>query len=201
MSEVGPGQGPSRGKPGRGKSGGKPPSRFGPRRPPSRSSGAGAQSSEPPRPHPGRIGLRPLDSGNFEILHPRCVEEREDDYQEGVEVWKAGEPEEAREILRFALEGCGDNLWIHVALGRLALEIDQDPTLARGHFGYAVELVKRALPPGFNGRLPRSRRANRPVYDALAGLADCFEAEKQPAQAVRLHSLAANWSGEDRGPS
>ena len=81
----------------------------------------------------------------FDLVHPRCVEETELDYAEGIELWKAGEPEEARDALRFALEGCHDNLWVHVALGRIALQEFKDPNLARGHFGYAVELVRILL--------------------------------------------------------
>ncbi len=65
------------------------------------------------------------------------------DYEEGIEFWKAGDTEAARDALRYALQGCGDNLWVHVALGRIALQDDNDPTLARGHFGYAYELAER----------------------------------------------------------
>ena len=64
------------------------------------------------------------------------------DYQEGLELWKAGDPEEARDALRYALQACPANLWVHVALGRIAIEEFQDPVLARGHFGYAVELAQ-----------------------------------------------------------
>ena len=42
----------------------------------------------------------------------------------------------------------------------------------RGHFGYAVELGNKALPPGFSGRLPRERVANRPFFEAIEGLAE-----------------------------
>ena len=83
--------------------------------------------------HPGEggrratIGLSQLPgSKDFELVHPRCVLQRRGDYEDGMELWKAGDPEGARDALRFALEGCGDNLWIHVALGRIALEADED---------------------------------------------------------------------------
>ena len=78
-----------------------------------------------------------------------------------MELWKEGDPESARDALRYALQGCGDNLWVHVALGRIALEEFRDPSLARGHFGYAYELAERAFPPGFRGRLPRLRLKSR----------------------------------------
>ena len=74
------------------------------------------------------------------------------------------------------LQGCRDNLWVHAALGRIALESSNDPTLAKGHFGYAFELARKALPPDFAGKLPRDRAANRPFYDAIDGLIACHEA-------------------------
>ena len=117
------------------------------------------------------------------------------DYEEGIELWKAGDREAARDALRYALQGCGDNLWVHVALGRIALE-DHDPKLARGHFGYAFELAQHALPPGFSGRLPSQRPANRPFFDAIEGLAACYDALGKPAEAEPLRRLAADLSGE-----
>lgn len=138
----------------------------------------------------GPIGLKRIDGQVFELIHPKCVEETELDYAEGLELWKAGDPEEARDALRFALEACHDNLWVHVALGDLALKEARDPRLARGHYGYAVELVQRSLPPDFNGRLPRARAANRPFHDALAGLIACLKAVDDPAEADKLQALA-----------
>jgi hypothetical protein len=117
------------------------------------------------------------------------------DYEEGIELWKAGDVEAARDALRYALQGCGDNLWVHVALGRIALEEFKDPTLARGHFGYAFELAQRVLPPGFSGRLPRQRPANRPFFDAIEGLAACYEALGQTDESGSLRALAARLAG------
>jgi hypothetical protein len=88
---------------------------------------------------------------------------------------------------------------VHVALGRIALEEDHDAALARGHFGYAFELAQRALPPKFSGRLPRHREVNRPYYDAIEGLAACYDALGQRARAVELRALAIRHSGGDRG--
>jgi hypothetical protein len=113
------------------------------------------------------------------------------DYEEGIELWRAGDPEAARDALRFALQGCGDNLWVHVALGRIALDDFRDARLARGHFGYAFELAQRALPPGFAGRLVRDRPANRPFFEAAEGLSACYEALGKPGEAASLRKLAA----------
>ncbi len=151
----GAGQGPKRSKPARRRRG-----------PPSRRSG-----------HPaGAIRLVRLAGGDFELVHPRGVRETQPDYEEGLELWRAGDPEGARDALRYALSACHENLWIHVALGKIALEEFQDPSLARGHFGYAVDLARRALPPSCSGRLPPNRPSNRPFYEALEGLIRCLEA-------------------------
>jgi tetratricopeptide (TPR) repeat protein len=138
----------------------------------------------------GPIGLRRIGGEVFELIHPRCVEETELDYVEGLELWKAGDPEEARDALRYALEACHDNLWVHVALGDLAMQESRDPRLARGHYGYAVELVQRSLPPDFKGRLPLDRDANRPFHNALAGLIACLRATGDSGEADDLQRLA-----------
>ncbi len=143
----------------------------------------------------GGLGLRHLGGDHFELVHPPCVEELRPDFEEGIEIWKAGEAEEARDALRFALQGCRDNLWVHAALGRIALQSSNDPTLAKGHFGYAFELARKALPPDFAGKLPRDRAANRPFYDAIDGLITCHEALGASQDAASLKVLARNLGG------
>lgn len=145
------------------------------------------------------LSVRPLGDGAFELVHPPCVEERWPDYEEGLEIWGEGEIEEARDALRYALERCTDNLWVHVALGRIALESGRDAPLARGHFGYVVELVERALPPGFRGRLPRDRPFNQPFFDGVAGLAACHEAEGRRGEAIAVRDWAARLAGDPAG--
>jgi hypothetical protein len=167
----------------------------------------GRKSGRPPAPTPprrtGGLNIRRIGGNDFEIVHPRCVQEMELDYEEGMELWKAGDPEAARDALRFALQGCGDNIWVHIALGRIALADFNDPGLARGHFGYAFELAERAIPPGFSGRLPRDRFPNRPFYEAIEGLATCYDALGKPEEAKPLRALAERLggrSGPDRRP-
>ncbi len=140
----------------------------------------------------GGLSLRRLGGNDFEFIHPRCVEEMELDYVEGIEIRQAGDPEGARDALRYALQGCGDNIWVHNALGRIALEDFRDPGLARGHFGYAFELAQRA---DFSGRLPRDRVPNRPFYEAVDGLATCYESLGKPEEAGPLRALAARLGG------
>jgi hypothetical protein len=137
---------------------------------------AGRPPSRRRGPKPGSIRLARVGANDFELVHPRCVPETRLDYEEGLEIWRAGDAEGARDALRYALSACHDNLWIHNALGRIALEDFKDAALARGHFEYAVELGHKALPPHFAGRLPSERPANRPFYDAVEGLLCCLEA-------------------------
>ena len=54
-----------------------------------------------------------------------------------------------------ALGACRDNLWVHVALGQLALRDSKIP-LAPGHFGYAVELGTEASHRASRGGCPAS---------------------------------------------
>jgi hypothetical protein len=156
--------------------------------------GHGSAPGTPPK-RPGGLRLKRIGGDDFELDHPKCVREMELDYAEGMEIWQAGDPEGARDALRYALQGCGDNLWVHVALGRIALEDFNDPSLARGHFGYAFELAQRAIPPGFNGRLVRDRDVNRPFYEAIAGLATCYQALGKPGEAASLQKLAEKLAG------
>jgi tetratricopeptide (TPR) repeat protein len=149
-----------------------------------------------PRGRPPAIGLSQIPgTSDYELVHPRCVLQRRADYEDGMELLKAGDPEGARDAFRFALEGCGDNLWIHVALGKIALEMDQDYNLARGHFGYAFELVERALPKSIAVRLPKRIPGNSPFFDAAEGLASCYEGMNRRDEANRVRRLADRLAG------
>ena len=119
---------------------------------------------------PGSIGLTRVGGNEFELVHPRGVKEMELDYEEGMELWKAGDPESARDALRYALAACHDNLWIHTALGRIALEEFRDPSLARGHFGYAVELGRRAIAPEFCGTAVARPAGESPLLRGRRGV-------------------------------
>jgi hypothetical protein len=163
---------------------------------PSRERGVGPARSR------GAIGLADVGGGDFELVHPRGIDEVELDYEEALELWRAGDPESARDALRYALSACHENLWAHVALGRIALQEFHDPALARGHFGYAVDLGQRALPRGFSGRLPRDRPNNRPFYDALEGLIECLVAMGRQGEIASLRGdLDRLTKGPNRGGS
>ena len=142
----------------------------------------------------GGLGLKHLGGDDFVLVHPKCVREMELDYEEGIELRKAGDPEAARDALRYALQGCGDNVWVHVALGAIALDEFRDPALAQGHFGYAYQLADNTLPRDFGGRLPAEHPSNRPLYEALDGLIACHEALGKNDLARELRGKRERWS-------
>ena len=88
----------------------------------------------------------------------------------------AGETEIAREELVWLLSECPDFLDAHLHLGLLALEED-DPKLARGHFGRVYELGLKALEAAGNpAPLPCALEANEPFWQAVKGLVHCLVA-------------------------
>ena len=87
---------------------------------------------------------------------------------------EAGELEVARDELVWLLSECPDYLDAHVQLGLIALE-ENDPKLARGHFGRAYELGLRALEAAGDPRpLPYALDGNRAFFQAAKGLVHCL---------------------------
>jgi tetratricopeptide (TPR) repeat protein len=112
----------------------------------------------------------------WEFVHPRCARKRRDDVEEVEAMVAAGETEIARDELVWLLSECPDFLEAHLHLGLIALEED-DPKLARGHFGRAYELGLRALEAAGNPRpLPYDRNGNKPFFEAAKGLVHCLVA-------------------------
>ena len=116
------------------------------------------------------VMLPSLAAPAWEFVHPRCARRRREDLEEVEAMIEAGEPDVAREELVWLLSECPDFLDAHLQLGLLALEED-DPKLARGHFGRAVELGFKALETAGNPRpLPYSLPGNRPFFESAKGL-------------------------------
>ncbi len=147
---------------------------------------------------PGPIGVRPLEPRHelFALVHPQGVEELSLDYEDAIEAWRSGDPELAQDLFRDILSECREHLGVHVALGQLALELHRDRSLAQGHFGYVLELVERAFPPGFRGILPDDHPANRPVYDAIEGLIACCQQANQTRDVADLVAFARRLRGQ-----
>jgi len=110
----------------------------------------------------------------FELVHPRCAEQRAEDLEEVYAMLETGEAEVAVDELRWLLEGCNELLEAHMLLGKIALD-DGDLALARVHAGYAYELGLKALPKGsLPGVLPYGRPANRAFFSSGQCLARCL---------------------------
>ena len=114
------------------------------------------------------------DGAAWEIVQPRCARKRREDIAEVEAMVEAGETEIARDELVWLLSECPDFLEAHVQLGLIALEED-DPKLARGHFGRAYELCLKAFEAAGSPRLlPYALDGNRPFYEAAKGLVHCL---------------------------
>ena len=147
----------------------------------------------------GSIGLSRLKGEDFELVHPRGVKEVELDYQEGIEIWKAGDPESARDALRYALSACHDNLWVHVALGQIALQEFRDPTLGSRPLRLCVRAGSTVLCPrvsraGYRGTDRTTARFMRPSTVWFR----CLEALGQTHDCARLRALARSAVGRLR---
>lgn len=106
----------------------------------------------------------------WEFVHPRCARKRREDIEEVEAMLEEGEIDVAREELVWLLSECPDFLEGHLHLGLLALEED-DPKLARGHFGRAVELGFKALEEAGHPRpLPALLPGNRVFFESAKGL-------------------------------
>ena len=114
------------------------------------------------------------DAAAWEIDQPRCARKRREDIEEVEAMVEAGETEIARDELVWLLSECPDFLEAHVQLGLIALE-ENDPKLARGHFGRAYELCLRAVEAAGHPRpLPYALAGNKPLHEAAKGLVHCL---------------------------
>jgi len=111
----------------------------------------------------------------WEFLHPRCALDRAEDLEEVRKMIEAEEAEIATDELRWLLGGCTDFIDAHKALGELAL-LENDIPLARGHFGYAVQIGKKAIDGAkCKGQVPYRIETNTAFHEAGKGLAYCLK--------------------------
>lgn len=130
------------------------------------------------------LSLRKLSSGGWVFVHPRAVRDRAEDLEEVQAMIEAEEYDVAIDELRWLLSGCHDFMAAHVLLGELAIEVDNDLPLARGHFGHAYQLGLRTLKRNrCRGPLPGTQPANAPFYAAAYGLTLCLEKKGSPRMA------------------
>ncbi len=104
------------------------------------------------------------------FVHPRCARERAEDLDEVREMIESGESDVAIDELRWLVGGCSEFIEAHALLGELAFA-DGDFALARGHFGFAVQLGLKVLQRAkVRGPLPYAQPANRAFHEAGRGL-------------------------------
>jgi hypothetical protein len=113
--------------------------------------------------------------GSWELVHPRCALDRQEDLEEVRKMLDAGELDVAVDECRWLLNGCSDCLEAHRILGEIALG-ENDLPLARGHFGYAYRLGTKALADARSGGpLLYRLSANQSFFEAGKGLAWCLK--------------------------
>ncbi len=86
---------------------------------------------------------------------------------------EAGEFDVARDECLWLLQGCTDCLDAHYLLGEIALG-DNDFPLARGHFGYAFQLVAKAIERAGGALVPYRLPANRVFHESGKALVYCL---------------------------
>jgi hypothetical protein len=120
------------------------------------------------------VQLRRAGDAGWELAHPRCARERDDDMAEIRAMLAAGELEIARDELIWLLDGCHAYIDAHRLLGELALA-DEDLPLARGHFGAAFTVGQRAIRRAGDPRpVPYALPGNQAFHESGKGLAWCL---------------------------
>lgn len=119
-------------------------------------------------------------------MHPPCARERAEDLEEVRAMIDGGEAEVAVDELHWLLSGCSEFVEGHAILGELALEAG-DYALARGHFGFAVQLGMKAIERAkVAGPLPYSQPANQSFHEAGRGLVESLLALQMTPKAIEL---------------
>ncbi|MGI9428487.1 MAG: hypothetical protein ACR2NM_07510, partial [Bythopirellula sp.] len=112
-----------------------------------------AKRSSRRSPSPNKLSVQRAPSGNaWVIKHPRAVRDCAEDLEEVCAMIEAGEADVAIDELRWLLGTCHDMIEAHFLLGKLAVEVDNDIPLGRGHFGTGYQLGLQAW-----------RRASKPT--------------------------------------
>ena len=143
------------------------------------------------------IRARRGEDGAWSLVPPRCAIERQLDLEEVQAMLDAGEIDVATDELRWLLSECADFMPAHRLLGELAMEVG-DFQLARGHFGYAFEIGRSALPEGkLDGPLPYADERNQPLFEAAKGLAWCLKQLDKPRLGLAVVEEMLNWDTSD----
>ncbi len=132
--------------------------------------------------------VRRAKSGNgWVLVPPRAARDCAEDLDEVRVMIESGEADIAIDELRWLLGNCHELLDAHFLLGKLAVEVDHDVPLGRGHFGLGFQLgiqaLRRAKMPT---PVPVLHPANRTFFDCGRGLAWCLHQLKKPKMAIEV---------------
>jgi len=143
------------------------------------------RSSRRRSPSPNKLSVQRAASGNsWVISHPRTVRDCAEDIEEVRQMIAAGEADIAIDELRWLLGTCHEMIEAHFLLGKLAVEVDNDLPLGRGHFGTGYQLGLQAWRRADRPKpLPALHPANRHFFDAGRGLAWCLHELDKTAMA------------------
>ncbi len=129
---------------------------------------------------------RSSDGRGWVLVHPRSVREMAEDLEEVRAMIEAGEFDVATDELRWLVSQCSEFIEAHELLGELALA-QGDAALARGHFGFAVQLGLKTLARAkVHGPLPYHQPANESFYLAARGLVSTLAQLDQLSKAQEL---------------
>ena len=134
------------------------------------------------------LSVRRAKSGNgWTLVPPRTARDCAEDLDEVRAMIEAGETDIAIDELRWLLGNCHELLEAHFLLGQLAVEVDSDVPLARGHFGLGYQLGIKALRKAkMPTPVPVLHPANRTFYDCGRGLIWCLYELKKPEMAIEI---------------
>lgn len=141
---------------------------------------------------PHLLELQPLGGGEFQLIAPREVLEREDDLFDVRDAIAHGELELAQDELLYLVSDCREFLEAYNLLAEVALEKGDIP-LARGYFGFAFETGSKSLPRDFRGLLPHPLGYNEHFFAAGRGLARCLIALKEVRTGQEVLELLAKY--------
>lgn len=133
----------------------------------------------------------------WQLVHPRCARDRQEDLEEVRKMIDAGEIDVAIDECRWLLQGCSDCLDAHRLLGEIALS-ENDLPLARAHFGFAFRLGQKALERARSaGPLPYRLPANQGFLESAKGLAWCLKQLDKAEMSTEVVELALRCDPSD----
>jgi hypothetical protein len=133
----------------------------------------------------------------WQLVHPRCARDRQEDLEEVRKMIDAGEIDVAIDECRWLLQGCSDCLDAHRLLGEIALG-ENDLPLARAHFGFAFRLGQQALQRAkTTGPLPYDLPSNQGFLESAKGLAWCLRQLDKHEMCAEVVDLALHCDPSD----